>query len=462
MSLPAPVVCEPSPRCCAGSAPFYGQGRTYLNAEFGFLLQCPPGFSCDVGAYPFPVVVPAGTIPYTPPTNPGPLRYTACDGVELVRYLPANYTEAQFNAAAQALVDDAATHLAGCKAAQYRAGNSTPAQPKPKVELAITTASPLTPVCLGQSMSILFDAEGGVEPYTFALDAGSLPDGLELNDQGNLFGTPTFADTFTFTIFCFDSAGGIATAAFTIDVVDLIAVASLTPALINIVYGPITIPSTGFLAPMAWSVVDGAMPSGMTLNPTTGQFTGAPTESGTFHFTIRLVGQTASGAQATCETPFTIVVRPCLWQITGYSDAPFTTVVGDASTNPAWSGYVNYISTPAAPPVAEVDVFRDNLDSFLNPIVSIAGKRVHYIELSGPHYGVFTPPNSPVFGPVPPPPSPFSPDFWYHFTCSVKVGGSESIVWEGYKVNGDVTAFAGTYLRGQGSDLRASIDIAAC
>jgi len=37
MSVPLPVVCEPSPECCEGAVRFYGQGETYLNAQTGFL-----------------------------------------------------------------------------------------------------------------------------------------------------------------------------------------------------------------------------------------------------------------------------------------------------------------------------------------------------------------------------------------------------------------------------------------
>ena len=74
MSLPAAVVCEPQvPPCCEGAPAFYGQGLTYLNAQTGFLLTCPPGFSCEAGFYPHPIIVPAGTIPLEQ-VHVGPLR----------------------------------------------------------------------------------------------------------------------------------------------------------------------------------------------------------------------------------------------------------------------------------------------------------------------------------------------------------------------------------------------------
>jgi len=339
---------------------------------------------------------------------------------------------------------DARAHALACKEADNKA-------------VCFVTASPLDPVCVNTGMSVVFEASGGDGEYVFALDSGALPDGTELNPQGNLFGTPTVTDSFTFGLSVTDGTGTSVVKAFTIDVVEL-PTSSLTDALVDIVYGPITIPTTGFIAPMTWAVQGGTFPPGMTLNATTGQITGAPTSAGTFNFTLRLIGTTASGKQAQCDTDYTLIVRPCLWQISDYADSPFIPAAGDASTDPAWSGYVNYISVPQAGLIAEVDVMRDNLNGFVNPHVSIAGKRVHFITLVGPIYGTFTPPGPGVLGPPPP----ASPDTWYHFSCSVKVGAAESIVWEGYKVNGDVSTRAGTYLKFQGSDGRASIVIAAC
>src|SRR6185503_15021756 len=96
MSVPLPVTCEPSPDCCEGSPRFYGQGVTYLSAQTGFLLSCPPGYSCDQGFYPTIIVVGHGEIAFTPPPGVSPLRFTCCTGEVLVRYLPDGFTFAQF------------------------------------------------------------------------------------------------------------------------------------------------------------------------------------------------------------------------------------------------------------------------------------------------------------------------------------------------------------------------------
>ena len=74
----------------------------------------------------------------------------------------------------------------------------------------ITTSSPLPDGTNGSPYSETIVAEGGSgertngskpNDYTFTLESGNLPDGLSLNnDTGEISGTPTKTDTFTFTI----------------------------------------------------------------------------------------------------------------------------------------------------------------------------------------------------------------------------------------------------------------------
>ncbi len=195
MSVPASVVCEPSPSCCAGSAPFYGQGRVFENAETGFILDCPQGYSCTSGSYPVAITVKQGEITYIPPTNGGPLRATCCTGEVLVRFLPNGYTQAQFDAAAQSLVDALAVKLAGCKAQQY---NSEHAQ-RPPPHCNIITASPLADGTAGNSYLEAIDQTGILSP-TWSLLSGALPDGLSLSGAGFIIGTPTVPGDFSFVI----------------------------------------------------------------------------------------------------------------------------------------------------------------------------------------------------------------------------------------------------------------------
>lgn len=196
MSVPTAVVCETLPECCPVPAPpFYGQGETFLNAQTGFLLTCPPGFSCDAGFYPTIIVVREGEIRFTPPPNVSPLRFTCCDGSIAVRYLPDGFTFAQFAAAAQSIADEAAAKLAQCKADAYNAAH---ARRIPRC--AISTASSLPAATVGDAYSTTLAQTGATAPVTWALVSGALPTGLSLSSAGVISGTPTTSASYGFVV----------------------------------------------------------------------------------------------------------------------------------------------------------------------------------------------------------------------------------------------------------------------
>src|SRR6185369_15322675 len=88
----------------------------------------------------------------------------------------------------------------------------------------ITVAPPdMTAQCVtattgkvGVPYSSSIGVTGGTAPYTFALNSGSLPNGLSLNPTtGLISGTPTSAGPFSFTVKVTDSTGGTAAIAIT-------------------------------------------------------------------------------------------------------------------------------------------------------------------------------------------------------------------------------------------------------
>jgi len=163
----------------------------------------------------------------------------------------------------------------------------------------------------GTQFSNQFAATGGTTPYTWSVANGTLPGGLTLNTTtGLLSGTPNAAGNFSFTLQVTDSGQRTGQKAITFNV----AAAPTNPT----VSGPgtfdVTLGSqvsqlytaTGGTAPYTWSVASGALPGGLTLNPTTGLLSGTANATGSFAFTV----QARDTAQRTGQKAVTFNVAP--------------------------------------------------------------------------------------------------------------------------------------------------------
>jgi formylglycine-generating enzyme required for sulfatase activity len=64
----------------------------------------------------------------------------------------------------------------------------------------ITTSEPLPNGVIGRAYSTTLAASGGTTPYRWSLESGTLPAGLNLNDDGVISGTPTASGTCSFTV----------------------------------------------------------------------------------------------------------------------------------------------------------------------------------------------------------------------------------------------------------------------
>ena len=155
----------------------------------------------------------------------------------------------------------------------------------------------------------------GDPTITWSITAGTLPAGLTLNAaNGAITGTPTTAGTFTFTVTATNDAG-YATRVLEIEIAtDLppvpptITTATLPAGRVDVVYTA-TLEATGD-TPITWSVTPGTLPTGLTLNTTTGEITGTPTASGIFPFTV-----TATNNAGTDTKELSITITPA--QIVG-------------------------------------------------------------------------------------------------------------------------------------------------
>ena len=179
--------------------------------------------------------------------------------------------------------------------------------------LNITTTSPLPQGSLQVVYNEVLAATGGVAPYTWSVSTGALPAGLSLcTARGTtcaITGTPTGSGLATFAIEVTDSESPAVTFTknFTLSVSPLsVQNTSLPNGLVGNAYN-LTLDGVGGVAPYTWSVTQGALPGGLSLNPTSGAITGTPTNSGTYPFTVHVTDSETPPEVATKSFSITIV-----------------------------------------------------------------------------------------------------------------------------------------------------------
>lgn len=155
-------------------------------------------------------------------------------------------------------------------------------------------------------------ATGGTAPYSWTVQSGALMAGTSLSPGGLLSGNLTATGTFNFTLKVTDSAGtpNTQTQAYVVVVAPAglqITTTSIPNGTVSVAYPSTTFQAAGGTAPYTWSVVQGALPGGLTLS-SAGVLSGTPSGSGTFTFLVQV--QDAKGLTATRNFNNVVVVQP--------------------------------------------------------------------------------------------------------------------------------------------------------
>ena len=150
----------------------------------------------------------------------------------------------------------------------------------------------------------------GTPASTFSVSSGSLPAGVTLNGTtGILSGTPTVNGTFPVVLTAANGISPNATQNFTLTVnpppVPPAFTSASSATFTETIAGSFTVAATGTPAP-TFSVTSGSLPTGVTLDGTTGILSGTPTVNGVFAFTITAT----NGASPDATQNFTLTVKP--------------------------------------------------------------------------------------------------------------------------------------------------------
>jgi large repetitive protein len=209
----------------------------------------------------------------------------------------------------------------------------------PAIVLTPTTLANWTINKSGYSATVSVVSGDGTGADSFSVSTGALPTGLSLDTTtGAITGTPSVAAVSSFTITATDSVGAAGAQAYAVTINPAIAVtpATLTNWTANLAGYSQTIKASGGTGADTFSVSTGTLPTGLSLNKTTGAITGAPTKIGADTFTITAtdsVGAASSQAYTVTISPpiiFTPLTLAPLYVKQPYSES-ITTIGGTAA-----------------------------------------------------------------------------------------------------------------------------------
>jgi len=194
---------------------------------------------------------------------------------------------------------------------------------------------------LGIAYSQTLAASSGTPPYVWSLASGStLPPGLMLNSaSGLLYGMPTSAGSYPFTVQIVDSLQATAMRSLSITVQAALTITTtfLPAGNVDSPYSQ-TLQSSGGVAPITWAVTSGTLPPDLTLNSATGVISGPPISQNSLAFTVTATDSLG----ATASVPLTLQITAL--SITssslpdGAQNVPYTTtLIATGGTGLTWT-----------------------------------------------------------------------------------------------------------------------------
>jgi Putative Ig domain len=145
--------------------------------------------------------------------------------------------------------------------------------------LKVTTSS-MNAGTVGAAYTASLQASGGTAPYTWTLKSGTLPAGIVLTADGSVSGTPSAAGNAGSLVFQVTDAGSNSASSgnlsLKINPVVQVTTTSLPSGTQGTAYTT-SLAATGGSGAYTWSLKSGGLPSGLSLNASTGVISGKPT-----------------------------------------------------------------------------------------------------------------------------------------------------------------------------------------
>jgi len=179
---------------------------------------------------------------------------------------------------------------------------------KPVIKLSMTTPQTIEPGtkhvkiwtpslpdgAVNTSYNATLTADGGVVPYIWSIEKGTLPAELSLDPiTGIISGVPTASGDFTFTAKVSDNSTPIKsdTQRYTITIAGnetlIIATMNMADGVEDVAYNA-TVVALGGTLPYTWSMASGKLPDGLAMDAASGVISGTPTKKGNYNFTVQV------------------------------------------------------------------------------------------------------------------------------------------------------------------------------
>lgn len=212
-----------------------------------------------------------------------------------------------------------------------------------------------------------------------------------------------------------------------------------------------------------WSIIDGALPAGLTLSPS-GLISGTPTDGGNFTFTAFVEAMCTESTGDSDEKPFLLNIAggpepTCILRIadygtitqpifTGHPDSP-------ASADAEWDGVWNFLDSGSY--FYRGSNMVHDANPGLGPNIAVGGRGVSRIRIEGPFAASGC----------------FIDTWWEVQIIYFPPADIPKRTWQGYKVGGNTTEPTGVYVNGEivcpatfppgsFSDTRPDVEVEIC